>query len=306
TVVGCGPGTTAPCATGCCSGTGASAICLLGNTSTNCGKDGAACTTCNSSAGQTCTAQVCTGAPLAFGEPCATAADCAGLGTGAICKLTTNPGGATYAGGYCTKPCTSATDPVCGTNAFCVSLIASYGENDRFCWKRCAAPTDCRDPGYACYTVGSNDGCWLDPLPQIDAGPPSDKVGLACIDDPACQAPPDDGFCIKGTTPDGGASGFTEGYCSAPCDNDPNHCGDGGSCFTLGTPPNDFSACLALCSGPGIGQGSCRTGYVCDTYTTTFADGGTGNAFDGVCWPDCHNPGRSCGTQTCGDAGYCE
>ena len=116
--------------------------------------------------------------------------------------------------------------------------------------------------------------------------------------------PPDDGICFKADDRRRRPLGLGRAATAPrPATPTPDHCGDGGSCFSLTSGSSSFSACLGLCSGPGTGQGSCRTGYVCDSYV--IADGGTSP--DGICWPDCHNPGRSCGAGgTCSDAGYCE
>ena len=109
---------------------------------TNCGKDGAACAACDTTAGQTCntTTQACTGAAVtAVGNPCATAADCTGL-TDAVCKLKTGLAGiGTYTDGYCTRPCTSNTD--CGSDALCLTFGPADDEpTGKFCSKKCPHP----------------------------------------------------------------------------------------------------------------------------------------------------------------------
>ncbi|MHB8872653.1 MAG: hypothetical protein ACYC8T_03105 [Myxococcaceae bacterium] len=290
------------CANGCCS----SGICLQGNVNTNCGNYAAQCQICNSSAGQSCIGQTCTSATAGVGDPCTNSSQCAGLGTGYTCKQATNPGGYPYSGGYCTRSCTVDTECPTGSS-FCAGVNAMYGESDQFCWKSCPAGNECRTVGYKCYGITSmsgadSKGCWVSPLPPIDAGPPADKIGNSCTLDSECQNPPDDGFCIPSTASDGGVSGWTGGLCSAECFT-LDHCGTAGVClgFTTG------NLCMALCSNPGVGQDTCRSGYICEGYSEGLPDGGSVPSTNGFCWPNCNNPGRGCAsTEVCQATGYCQ
>lgn len=273
---GGGGGTTC---TGCTLPNGA---CAPGNTINNCGSDGGVCMGCPT--GQLCTNQKCE-TPVVMkkiGDSCTTAADCqTSLGASAICKTLTSTGNAMYTGGYCTIPCQNNT--VCGTDAFCVNLDPRYGEEDSICWDKCANGDPCRTPGYACYNVGGTGGCWLDPLPQQDAGPPADKIGNTCAADTECQNPPDrGGVCSKKDSTLGLI--FTDGYCStAFCDKDSECSTDAGAtCVNF----SGDSRCMRHCAvGAGsfadAGQYDCRTGYLCLSLTT--GDGGLSP--DGICLP---------------------
>src|SRR5712692_7226624 len=205
----CGPGN----CRGCCNPVG---ICVFPGTVNFCGSSGNACVQCR--LGRSCTDNSC----VQVGSDCTSDQDCISLDPSAVCKLSTTYG-TPYPSGYCTKSCVGG----CPGNSVCVAPPRQYGEYDRFCWKKCGDPSDCR-AGYDCYSVGLSDSaCWLSPLPSPDAGPPAppDLMGAAC-------ASPDDGFCNFERTPDGGPSGFPGGYCSAPCDISPDiHCGTNGICF---------------------------------------------------------------------------
>jgi hypothetical protein len=304
---------------GCCVGT----VCipLTAETVGNCGKSGAACGAC--AAGLTCQNGTCQGTMTVanVGDPCAVDADCASLGTGAICKLTTSTGSGTYPEGYCTKDCTA--DSQCpSTDAgpgVCVSLNAAYGENDKLCWEPCNqrnhVPGGCRS-GYACYGLSNNgqpigNGCWIYPLPSPDAGPASDKLGNPCTGFMDCANPPDPQFAVCITAnfklADGGMgtpTGYTGGYCSADCSVSHSVCGDAGVCF-VNFPQSGDRSCAELCPTPSTGQGLCRTGYVCTGYFVTQPDGGAVPSINGYCAPDCFQPGADCGDAGYCDAGYC-
>lgn len=295
------------CPTGCCAGTNPP-VCLLGNSKSNCGTGGAACVSCNTD--QTCTNQVCTtpdaGGGGVVGIACSQTSDCTALGTGAECRQSTATGAGTYTGGYCTRVCTSDAD--CGGGT-CINA-GNYDEPNPICTKKCSSSSDCRSPGYECYDIGEPEGiCWLDPLPEVDAGPPADKVGLGCTIDTDCQNPPDDGFCIPETTEDGGTTSYLGGYCSAPC-NSNDHCStDGGAiCITFDVGGgNTFSMCQQVCGDPGTGVSTCRANYVCQGYQIYQSDGGIGPSPDGICTPNCNNQAGSCGTTgTCLSTGYCQ
>jgi hypothetical protein len=215
-----------------------------------------------------------------IGGACTSASNCQ---AGLFCKQTTTRGDATMPGGYCTKACSTSTD--CGGGAGCIggasTALAFFGESTGFCAGSCpsaGAQSTCRT-GYLCYgQTGAAGFCYLQTLPPFNGGgtPPA---GAPCSSDTQCQNPPDPalGFCFPPTLSDGGASGWTDGYCSADCglDNTGTFCGPNGACLTLGTAPNEFDACLQKCPGPGT-RSTCRTGYTCE-------DIGNG----GVCFPDC-------------------
>ncbi|MHB8874696.1 MAG: hypothetical protein ACYC8T_13490 [Myxococcaceae bacterium] len=293
------------CPTGCCAGFGQFSVCLLGNTSANCGMGGAQCRSCDTAVGQICEKQTCTwgtvdaGMSSVTGSPCSLDPDCASLGGNYRCKHFTNPGGASYPGGYCTRMCLG--DFECAGDGMCVGLSAQYGENDRFCWKRCPNGNECRSPGYTCYSLNNNNGCWLFPLPSADAGAPADKIGRACTLDSQCQNPPANGFCFPPAF-DGGTTGYLNGYCSAPCSSNPS-CGDGGVCVAVSFGPQSVNLCHAVCPGAGTGQSTCRPGYLCDGPLTPSPDAGFGR---GACRPSCLNSSLGCPWGTvCQATGYC-
>jgi hypothetical protein len=274
--------------TGCllpgCTPTATNNCCAPGTTTNNCGSGGTACMTCPT--GQLCTNQMCQTPQIMkkIGDACGSNADCASLGTGAICKTMTSTGNATYTGGYCTFPCTSTNDPICGTAAFCIGLNPRYGEEDTFCWDKCASGDPCRQPGYACYTVGSaGSGCWLNPLPQQDAGPPADKIGNTCTADGQCQNPPDNGgYCTIRDESLGLV--FPGGYCSTSFCGSNEECSVDGGAMCIGFGTGD-SRCMKHClqggSSTDAGQSDCRTGYLC--LSLTEEDGG--RTTDGICLP---------------------
>lgn len=301
---GCGPGTSNPCTNGCCSGTGTSATCVAGTSDFACGKGGAQCEYCIF--GEVCQNQACI-APVEVGDPCSTDSDCADLGGSYRCKKTTTSGNASYSGGYCTILCSTNSD--CTANSTCVSLPGGFGEGDSMCFRSCAGSTDCRSPGYECYDLGNSvGGCWINPLPSYDAGPPADKIGIACTSDSQCINPPDDGYCIPATDTGGNPTGWPGGYCSATCFTE-EHCGTDGICITF-TDENgdDFNACQARCAAANAGQSTCRSGYICEGYLLALPDGGSQPSTEGICMPRCDNPGSSgCPTgSSCQSSGYCQ
>jgi hypothetical protein len=285
---GCGPGTSQPCATGCCNGSGSTATCLPGTAGAACGKNAIACAACNAASGQMCVDQVCFGTnpipdagPDLFGAPCVADVDCAPLGGTYKCKLATSSDNAPYPGGYCTKTCAANAD--CSpTLALCVTVNESYGETESICWNRCSQNDPCRTPGYACYQVSSANACWLAPLPTLDAGPRSDKSGAACTLKTDCINPPADGFCRTELLADGGSSEYPGGSCSAGCRIDKNHCGDAGVCVNY--------ACEMACDAPLQGKGICRPGYVCGTISLPDA----GISAVGQCRGGCSDAGVTC------------
>lgn len=312
------------CANGCCSGT----LCIpagsTGQNANNCGTGGATCAMCP--AMNVCAAGMCRSstAIVKIGDACVMDADCAGLGGNFKCKTMTSTGSGTYAGGYCTRPCTANTDcMVTGATAgVCVGGLDAYGEAEDVCWASCTqrnmAPGDCRQ-GYACYGLTSGGmaagaGCWLYPAPTPDAGPPSDKIGNPCTTNANCQNPPDPQYAVCVLEffrqADGGMTtnptGYSGGYCSANCGTDDAICGDAGICFS-DFPQTGFFGCVQRCTAPFAGPGSCRNGYVCDGYFLRGSDGGIQPSADGFCSPSCFVAGAECRTDAgeyC-DAGYC-
>ncbi len=279
---------------GCCNPVG---ICINPGTVNFCGSGGNDCVQC--SPGRSCTNNSC----VQVGSDCTSDQDCISLDPRPVCKQSTTYG-TPYPSGYCTVRCSG----VCPSGSVCVGAQRRYGENDTFCWKTCNDSSDCRQPGYACYVVGSVSACWLDPLPSPDAGPPAppDLMGAPCTLDDNCRNPPDDGFCQPEQTPNGLPTGYPGGYCSAPCDITPeSHCGANGICVSSG----GASLCGRRCTIPGQGQGDladggCRTSYVCGR----LFQGDGGVLSDGVCNPNCNNPGAGCNPgRTCSrDSGYCQ
>ncbi len=291
------------CSQGCCVKTGASWTCVPGTAPASCGSGGSICGDCTTQPGTSCVNRTCKAAH-AMGDPCGQDSECSGLGAGAVCRKTTSPGGVSYPLGYCTLGCTSVNDPVCGTGGFCVDLTP-YGEDQAYCVARCSPSNQCR-PNYACYGIGTSNGCWLTPLPATSVGPPADKIGAPCAADTACRNPPTDGFCFKASLPDGGTSGFPGGYCSAQCTED-SHCGPGAICTSfLAADGSTVSFCQKECPSPGSGQGNCRTGYACAGFEFRNPDGGSPvPSPSGICQPHCSNPGTVCAPRANGAAGAC-
>lgn len=290
----CGPNTCG----GCCSGTTANSICIDPGTATNCGKAGAVCKSCG--AGQACVNGDCKavdGGAGQVGTTCTVDAECTALGGGSSCKQKTSSQLNDYAGGYCTKTCGSDLD--CPGSSFCLGPQPGYGEKDSICWAGCTTSAECRS-GYDCYPIGGGlSACWISPLPPFDPGPPADKVGQPCGTDATCKNPPDDGVCLTDTLTDGGASAFTDGYCTAEC-TDGAHCSaDGGAlCISLA----GLGVCAGTCAGPGTGQGGCRPSYVC---RSVRAGPDAGFLPVGFCWPSCQKAGCPAGT-ACQASGYCQ
>jgi hypothetical protein len=236
--------------------------------------------------------------------------DCSSLGAGSVCKTATAVGNGTFPGGYCTvQPCTNNNCPA--ADSVCVNIPNAWGEYQPMCLKKCSVSNGgCRSGGYTCLGLSSGGdvgACFLDMAHRptyVDAGRPSDKVGNACTQDTNCQAPPDPpfqdlGFCFPEQLPDGGATGFTGGYCFTDCSDFADAiCGANAVCLGI----NSTTAwCFSRCSTPGAGQGSCRNGYVCQG--TRFNDGGV--APDSYCDTSCLATGNGCTAGSHCDAGYC-
>lgn len=245
-----------------------------------------------------------TGRPV--GGACTSSASCA---AGLSCRTTTARGDTTYPGGYCSKPCTASTE--CGAGNECIggsqSTLQFYGEPNGFCAGGCPSAggvSTCRS-GYTCgFAASGTPGlCWIDPIPPFNGGAQATNTGVACTAD-TCQPSamnPLLGFCFKAALPDGGSSGFTQGYCSADCgyDNTGTFCGNSATCIQLGAPPDELFVCLSKCSAPNT-VSTCRSGYTC--FGITQADGGTG----GVCYRSCTVVGCASGTTCNTGTGQCQ
>lgn len=116
--------------------------------------------------------------------------------------------------------------------------------------------TACGFFGDACRACGQDEGCVGGKCQQVitfDAGLMS-TIGGPCIDDTNCG---NDGltFCIPEFSM-GEPTGFSFGYCSRTCDNEP--CPMNGVCVEAETGGGDIvNICLAACSNV------CRVGYQC-------------------------------------------
>lgn len=103
------------------------------------------------------------------------------------------------------------------------------------------------------------------------------------------------GSCIPGTL-DGGATGFTNGYCSPVCG---STCIAGGECVGVGS----FNRCFQTCPAPDTGRSTCRLGYVCVGLT----DAQQQPLPYGICYPSCTSVGAGCQTGVCNTTtGQCE
>jgi hypothetical protein len=106
------------------------------------------------------------------------------------------------------------------------------------------------------------------------------------------------------TLPDGGASGFTGGYCTRfDCSVDSDCSPDGGAaCFSLGA---NNTACFQTCPSSDGGQTTCRPGFVCNS----FGLGDGGQSLTGLCDRACNAVGApACPTgRVCNaTSGYCD
>jgi hypothetical protein len=253
------------------------------------------------------------------GQPCASDKDCAGVGGGAFCKLTT-PSGLAYPNGYCTALCPGGG--TCPGTANCVDFgalnmafgVNSYGESTAFCLAPCNWDGDCNSPDYACFGGNQPDstnttyvpgfGCFINP-------PATTQTGQPCASVADCAFPPTNGFCFQQINQADGGTEYTDGYCSSSClgalfnaEDPSSFCGDGGTCLIDGLDssgnPNSAS-CYSLCPAPGAGQSTCRFSYLCAPLNQ--ADGGQVDS--GICQTPCWFTGCSAGT-TCSDAGWCQ
>jgi hypothetical protein len=139
-------------------------------------------------------------------------------------------------------------------------------------------------------------GVCLPPLPDAGSGGGSGTsvaVGSPCSGDVDCQ-PPLTQFCIPAMT------GYPGGSCVAVCDRT-LPCASG-VCITESFAGAAGTICAAACATPGLGRGSCRTGYVC-------VSAGSASTSPGYCRPRCDNgvlaacaPPQTCNATT----GYCQ
>ncbi|MDP3153706.1 MAG: hypothetical protein Q8N23_13590 [Archangium sp.] len=111
--------------------------------------------------------------------------------------------------------------------------------------------------GDACKSCSRDEGCTSGRCQQVifDAGVAS-SIGGPCADDSNCG---NDGqsFCIPEFS-GGQPTGFTGGYCSRTCDNEP--CPMNGVCVEAETGGGDIvNICLAGCP-----NNICRAGYQCE------------------------------------------
>lgn len=248
-----------------------------------------------------------------IGNACTGTADCINPPeTGGVCLTREFNYNWTGAGGYCSKEgCISNEE--CSTDAG--ALCIGFTENDpNLCVQKCADSSDggqstCRN-GYVCeqYVTGLPDG---GRQPSVDgfcvppASPIPSSIGDQCMNDLQCSVPTGAiADCFPPTIADGGASGFTDGYCTRfDCTADEDCSEDGGAaCFGLNATTN---ACFRLCPSSDGGQTTCRAGYVCNAYTLPDA----GRSLTGLCDRACNAVGApACGTgRTCNAAtGYCE
>jgi hypothetical protein len=199
--------------------------------------------------------------------------------------------GMAYPGNFCTRRCFDDTQ--CGALARCVYYLGYYGEADSICLPRCAT-RPCR-AGYNCANLFGNDACVI-AAPDggyydfYDPGPKAadNVMGGVCNTDSNC-IPPNLGYCIQGTLPDGGPSGYPNGSCTGDCSHsfDLDFCGNTGTCepalYSTAEGPLILWSCERFCD-PVIVNPGCRPDYYC-----VQTSGGVNPA--GFCAPKCTNPG---------------
>ncbi|MEW6435423.1 MAG: hypothetical protein AB1730_28335 [Myxococcota bacterium] len=155
----------------------------------------------------------------------------------------------------------------------------------------------CGTGGAACMPCGLGNQCVAGACLTPDGGAVTPvAAGSPCTSSMGCQ-PPQGAFCIRESA-FGQPSGYTGGYCSAQCGT-MQPCASG-VCVTEPLFGVSGSTCRASCTGPGLGQSTCRTGYVCV---------GIAGATTGYCRPNCNNGGlAACPTGQMCDAmtGYCQ
>jgi hypothetical protein len=117
-------------------------------------------------------------------------------------------------------------------------------------------------------------------------------TGSACTAMSVCE-----GFCLEGSQ-FGQSSGYPGGYCTATCG--PMQPCASGVCVTENVFGTMASSCRSTCAGPGTGQSTCRTGYICALAPTP-------GALVGFCRPNCNNGALAAcpAGQQCQANGYC-
>jgi hypothetical protein len=215
------------------------------------------------------------GTTVRVGTPCTTNEQCAGLGNGGFCKLTTNATAGfspfSYPQGFCTQVCGSCpSGSVCagGTNTF----LNLFDETQSFCVESCTrgASGQCTTVvGTRCLPVTdltqptTQAGCWLgldmsSNTPPFTGGGRPTKLGNACTSESQCSNPPDSvlSLCI---------TDWPGGYCAASIFSTPDltWCGPAGIGWNSPTADGGVApVCLGRCTAPGTSTTS-RSGYVC-------------------------------------------
>jgi len=265
--------------------------CQPGDSPIACGTGGAMCQTCG--LGEQCVNGACVMAPCGpmTCTGCCTNNFCVtpsqqnrfGCGSnGAACMGC--PMGQTCTNGQCVTPppCDATTCPTgCCQNGQC-----QPGNTGRACGSG----------GQACQPCGFGNSCTAGVCVQPDGGAVMPvPVGSPCTTGMQCQ-PPQGALCVQESV-FGQATGFTGGYCTAQCG--PMQPCSSGVCVTESIFGFSGSTCRATCAAPGMGQSTCRTGYVCAALAGSTT---------GYCKPNCNNPQQMpCPMgQTCQATGYCQ
>lgn len=248
------------------------------------------------------------------GNACSSTAECINPPeTGGVCLSREANYDWTAAGGYCSKTgCISNDECSADGGSFCIGLTE---DDPNLCVQKCADSSDggqstCRN-GFVCegYVTRLADGGIQPSADGFCVPPPAPiptSIGEACATNLDCSVPTGAiADCLPATLPnDAGPSGFTDGYCTrSQCQSDSDCSPDGGAqCFGIG---GTNTACFRLCPASDAGQGTCRTGYVCES----FGLGDGGQSTNGVCDRACNAAGApACPTgRTCNQTnGYCE
>ncbi len=273
---------------GCCSDSGE---CLDGSFADSCGQGGVSCAVCLPE--QACANRSCTTTTI-LPEECSSA-NCAGCcDAEGVC----HPGTSTDycgAGGLACR--------LCESNAFCEEGACRVPP----CTPE-SCPNGCCDPQRGCQSGSSNGACGWGGAACV--GCPDDAAcadgacivqtfsqqlpGSPCTEDGECSdalGTRGGGACLLAKGPDG-KTGWDQGYCTTGC-SETLPCPVSAACVE--------GTCLALCSAPGSGQGSCRNGYVCHPQTLEHA-----TSRFGYCVPTCIDSGFTCPSkERCNALGYC-